>query len=522
MICYNSEKSDSKSQEREVQMKQEKGSVTMVVVVTIFFIVILLSSFFIYTTSRRRAQLEETRRIANSYDGDMNAIYEKISEEDKQIEFDTAYGRIEVIWLDTDNNVINEPNSPASHLGGMTPVYWTGTPGNYEEHQSNDITNNANNIWYSYTSINSTNENTTSKWANAIDGKGNYFVWVPRYAYRITYYATPDRNEPTGYYDGRGLVDSKGEPVTEIDGSAINGSLEQGIETVEYNGESYIVHPAFMDDFSDDGDDTNDYTHGGWDSDLAGIWVGKYATSGSTEELKIVPNGKYVSESVSNCYDLAKGYNRNGNPDGNLNGLDSHLMKNSEWGATAYLTYSQYGRNGYNVATSNSRRTGCFVDENGSEEVNRENEYNTENGEKSSSTGNVYGIYDLSGGAYEFVAAWNTKSNSIEEGNSMVDYNGLSNKYATAYSEDRSKEYEPGLYDVGKTGDATKETYMIRQGMNWDENLPFMFSRIHENTFFARGGNFNLPSAGIFASEVYADGGSSNISGFRITLSENI
>ena len=80
MICYNSEKSDFKSQEREVQMKQEKGSVTMVVVVTIFFIVILLSSFFIYTTSRRRAQLEETRRIANSYDGDMNAIYEKISE----------------------------------------------------------------------------------------------------------------------------------------------------------------------------------------------------------------------------------------------------------------------------------------------------------------------------------------------------------------------------------------------------------------------------------------------------------
>ena len=139
-------------------MKQnEKGSVTMVVVVTIFFIVILLSSFFIYTTSRRRAQLEETQRIANAYDGDMNEIYEKISEEDKQIEFDTAYGRIEVIWLDTNNNVINEPNSPASHLGGMTPVYWTGTPGNYEEHQSNDITNNANNIWYSYTSINSTN-----------------------------------------------------------------------------------------------------------------------------------------------------------------------------------------------------------------------------------------------------------------------------------------------------------------------------------------------------------------------------
>lgn len=66
-------------------MKQsEKGSVTMVVVVTIFFIVILLSSFFIYTSSRRRAQLEETGKIANAYDGDMNAIYAEISDKYKE------------------------------------------------------------------------------------------------------------------------------------------------------------------------------------------------------------------------------------------------------------------------------------------------------------------------------------------------------------------------------------------------------------------------------------------------------
>ena len=501
-------------------MKQnEKGSVTMVVVVTIFFIVILLSSFFIYTTSRRRAQLEETQRIANAYDGDMNEIYEKISEEDKQIEFDTAYGRIEVIWLDTNNNVINEPNSPASHLGGMTPVYWTGAPGNYEEHQSNDITNNANNTWYSYTSINGTNENTTSRWANAIDSNGNYFVWVPRYAYRITYYGTSDRNVPTGYYDGRGLVDSKGEPVTEIDGYAINGSLEQGIETVEYNGKSYIVHPAFMNDFSDDGDNTNDYTHGGWDSDLAGIWVGKYATSGSKEELRIIPNNEYLTEGVSNSYDFAKGYNRNGDPDGNLNGLDSHLMKNIEWGATAYLTYSQYGRNGYNVATSNSMRTGYFVEEDGNDELIPKYEYNTENGIKSSSTGNVYGIYDLSGGAYEYVAAWNTKLNSLGEENSFVNSNGLSSKYATAYSEDRSENYDSMLYDVGKTGDATKETYIVGQGINWDKDNPFLFSDVQENAFFTRGGNYSFFTAGIFASEEEGEYGS-NLSSFRVILSE--
>lgn len=85
-------------------MKQnEKGSVTMVVVVTIFFIVILLSSFFIYTTSRRRAQLEETQRIANAYDGDMNAIYAEISdryEETSLFSFDETTSGISLYSLE--------------------------------------------------------------------------------------------------------------------------------------------------------------------------------------------------------------------------------------------------------------------------------------------------------------------------------------------------------------------------------------------------------------------------------------
>lgn len=38
---------------------------------------------------------------------------------------------------------------------------------------------------------------------------------------------------------------------------------------------------------------------------------------------------------IGNCYLNALNYNTT---------LDSHLMKNSEWGATAYLTHSQYGR----------------------------------------------------------------------------------------------------------------------------------------------------------------------------------
>lgn len=92
-------------------MKQsEKGSVTMIVAVTIFFIVILLSSFFIYTTSRRRAQLEETKRISNAYDGDMEAIYEEINSryaEKNLFKYDAKTSAISLYSIDT----LNDENS---------------------------------------------------------------------------------------------------------------------------------------------------------------------------------------------------------------------------------------------------------------------------------------------------------------------------------------------------------------------------------------------------------------------------
>ena len=102
-------------------MKQnEKGSVTMVVVVTIFFIVILLSSFFIYTTSRRRAQLEETQRIANAYDGDMNAIYAEISdryEETSLFSFDETTSGISLYSLEENGDELTTLTIPSEYDG---------------------------------------------------------------------------------------------------------------------------------------------------------------------------------------------------------------------------------------------------------------------------------------------------------------------------------------------------------------------------------------------------------------------
>ena len=496
-------------------MKQnEKGSVTMIVVVTIFFIVILLSSFFIYTTSRRRAQLEETARIANAYDGDMNTIYNEIFEsyiEPVVAEFSTSYGRIDVIWLDVNNNVINEPNSPANYLGEMAPVYWTGTPGNYEEHQSNDVINNQNDTWYIYASINGTGDNTTSRWANAIDNNGNYFVWIPRFAYRITYYENQESDTVTGYYDGRGMVDSLGEPITEINGETVDGSLEKGIETVEYNGNSYIVHPAFINDSE------NEFENGGWDSDLAGIWVGKYETSGSGSNLRIVPNEPtYTNLTISNMYNYAFGYNRN---------EESHLMKNSEWGAVVYLAHSQFGRNGNEIYINNSSdfitgNSGGSISASAKEGIT--NAYNTIEGVLASSTGNIYGVYDLAGGAYEYVSIWNTASNSqyINSNGSVFETTGgTSTKYATTYYNNTDTSIGNTMYSVGKTGDATKEVYAGSNAFNWQSDFAYIVNTTYP--FMDRGGYYGYGAGSGKFYINYNTGRKNENTGFRVTLAIN-
>ena len=404
----------------------EKGSVTMIVVVTILFIVILLSSFLIYTSARRRAQIKETEAISKAYDGDMNEIYTNIIEENDPLIsfFDTTYGRIDVIWIDLENNVIDKPLAPI--LNGMTPVKWNGIT---------EITTNENDTsWYNYTGKEGAEDNRESKWANAKDSKGSYFVWIPRFAYRITYYNNEERVIPTGYCDGRGIVDNKGN---------IKYKLDEGTEIVKTDDKSYIVHPAF---------ETN-LDLGGWEKDLAGIWVGKYESSGSISDLKIIPETRSFGAIMNDAYTSAYNYNRN---------KESHLIKNSEWGAVAYLTYSQYGRNGNEIDINNSS---SYITGNGggsvdaSSQSGEPNPYNTDIGQKASSTGNIYGIYDLSGGKYERVAIFNAQSNNLVYGNEFASTNGSSTKYATAYVNSSETKSGRKIYEVGKIGDATKEVY---------------------------------------------------------------
>ena len=369
------------------------------------------------------------------------------------VEFSQAYGRIEVVWLDTEDNVIPEPNQP--NLGNMTPVKWNG----YSESE----TTASDTEWYNYKAKTGTEDNLDSHWANAKNKIGeveSYFVWIPRYAYRITYYASNTSNQPTGYCDGKGIRE-------------VNGTVRQQIGTAKEvisNGKSYIVHPAFRDGSS------NNFKNGEWDSELSGIWVAKYEAShsdaslssaGSSNTMKIVPRVQsWKIITIGNMYNKSYNYDRE---------KESHLMKNSEWGAVAYLTHSQYGRNGKEIDINNSSSyiTGNGGGSTNASEISGEpNPYNTAKGAKASTTGNIYGIYDLSGGSCEFVASYISNGNgSISSyGSSFANttanlegYKTLSTKYVTVYPYNSSSDSYSNNYTAYKNtgcgyGDAILET----------------------------------------------------------------
>ncbi len=161
---------------------------------------------------------------------------------------------------------------------------------------------------------------------------------------------------------------------------------------------------------------------------------------------------------------------------------DSHMITNMEWGAVAYLTNSKYGRctngsctevaiNGYGETTYYNTKTGCGPIESESTNYNSAtcNEYNTTLGQTASTTGNIYGVYDMSGGASEYVMG-----NAASESGTTYTYSANSAGTNFTYSTDTAKYLIPYAYGTttndqmaynrGRLGDATGEIVLSNGG----------------------------------------------------------
>ena len=364
--------------------------------------------------------------------------------------FEMKYGVIEVKWLQgTTNNVSTVPNDPKIRniSNGIMELV------KFDEESQEWVSGKE----YSYVAGTETEDNTQSKWANArvtINGVNSYFVWIPRYAYRIVYFKDEtskneykngtiteeqaiEQGKLVGYSDSRGIVTAEGKKVDSITSKS---NTTHTMVSEDY----FMPHPAFI-----DGTD-NKFENGEWDEELAGLWIGKFEPSiRSTTEISIQQGVASLRTDIDSAYTYSKNY---------LIELNSHMLKSSEWGAAAYLTESCFGRNGMDI--SQNRNTSYYTGGgNNKSYISNANQ---------STTGNVYGIYDMSGGTYEFTASYYKDADDTILANAPSFASGTSDKYSTAY--DGSV-----LEQAYKSGDATLETknwhydadYFIRS------NLPF-------------------------------------------------
>ncbi len=369
------------------------------------------------------------------------------------------------------------------------------------------------NEWYSY-------EN--KEWANAVilnegvtynvgdtiqeSDIESYFVWIPRYKYQIF-----DEGNYTTYIESKPTESIAKEIQIEFESKDITPS------TGSKQGE-WLTHPAF----------TN--------FDVNGLWVGKFetgyegATSIDTAQVNeenpnkiiIKPNVySWRNSTVSNMFKTAYNYERN---------LDSHMMKNTEWGAVAYLSHSKYGINtevrinnnsdyltGYS-ATDETDQSDYPADYGTTSDLTLP--YNTSTGYKASTTGNITGIYDMSGCAWEYVAGYMPSSSDASgfSASELIIYS----KYLDLYSSNSiniswtNRFFGDATGEMGPFYDYENKDNKKRYHNSWyDDHSSFLYS---DMPWFARSGHY---SVGAIAGQFYyhsstgaADGGAS----FRIIL----
>ena len=417
---------------------------------------------------------------------------------------------LNILQASTPHDYVDNSGANAPELAtNMIPIKYDGTNWLYA-----DTTQE----WYNYDN---------KEWANAVvlnngvtknigdtiseDEIALWYVWIPRYKYQLF----NTNNESVSEQ----LINIEFESGTASTGSvsctdAINetdadGNLISETCTNAENGNWY-THPAF--------------TFG--NEELTGFWVGKFEISGTTDEITIKPNVSSLRSQTTSAFFTAI---QNISTTYSLNG-DSHMIKNMEWGAVAYLSHSNYGigeeiyinnsseyytgRSGGGVGGSNLTEAEQYPSESSSNNLYSTNGYYTYDGKivnydgsigdyandrslgtKVSTTGNIYGVYDISGGSWERVMGNMVDSSGSFYSSEAEFESAPEDKYYDKYTNDTSN----NTHSRGKLGDATKETLSTfgSETGGWYSDYAYFVDSSYP--WFDRGGYYNLSfGAGAF------------------------
>ena len=522
--------------------KNDNGITLVALVISIIILLILATiSIQSLTNTGLFAKAQEAKeKTKNATENQARTLNEYEDELNKYI----SETKQETDWT----GKVNKPKL----MAGMTAIKFTDPTGDEKANEGSVVkTTDTDTAWYDYDA---------KKWANAQTQDGSMWVWIPRFAYKV--------NKSTQTFD---IVFLKDTTNTYIDNGTEKDAEKDG----------YIVHPAFKNESS------TGYENGGWDKDLTGIWVSKFEAgfasgnnsatvkessvkytqasayvSGSevgTDSLSTARNfldGEYGVKSGSDytfkngtapsikyptfqgltysmnyinhndAFNISRALTESGNIYGLSNSsTDSHMMKNSEWGAVAYLSQSKYGLNGTNIYINNVNLnntsksvyavTGCAgatadatpvattITKLNNRTASGVYVWTQKSGTNASTTGTIYGIYDMSGGTWERTAGLvnNGNGNLATYGQTLMNAlnNGKSSKYVTVYPYDSSVDKDGANIDTASAanwkantkiyGDGIRETSTAGTGKtSWYGDYSYFLAI--NNPFSIRGGRF--------------------------------
>ena len=447
--------------------------------------------------------------------------------------------------VDLDPNMI-----PVKYTGTTTNAQWTSLA------NPEDSSNQGN--WYNYNQ---------KQWANAVTVKDpskykgkdmvvnqadilGFWVYIPRYAYEVMRRDGTDKPVPAQNF----LISFEKTTTPKRRPAACPERGKDYREDCDLNRDyikgqpgnqgTWATHPAF--------------TFG--KRELNGIWFAKFETTGDNTQPTVLPNERHIEgyysgiRYIGGFYALAKtmGVNDPNNVGGNTSGvnasqnnhhlakLSSHMVNNNDWGAATYLSASKYGagHNGVQINASSTNHassygtTGCGpqskgntrrYDDSGALNTpqacgNTDRTYNGTLGQLTSTTNNPTGIYDMSGGGWEYVAASYSDNLNNSNTNQYFGSNAAHPPYVNTYNITNLNNCTfstcggQALYETNNgTGGGSGHN-------QWNGQYLYMNSFASSSPWFYRGGSYDSGSnAGLFYTND-DDGNRSGDDTFRVAL----
>ena len=262
---------------------------------------------------------------------------------------DTELGTKTIELIVKANNVDTSGANEPELDEGMIPVYYDENTETWKKADKKNLNekyrwyNYDKKIWANSVTVSSTNR---SKYLSAsvgteipMDDILTMEVWIPRYKYKVWNYnadGTATSNPQQIEITWENGTNTTGEITCEDAISGTDGKASETCKLTETNATC-----------TDDTCNNKTYTHPAFtfgNEEIKGFWIGKFELTGTVSNITTKPNLSSVREqSVSTFETNIMNMKNSGNQYGLNTTTDTHMIKNSEWGAVAYLSHSKYG-----------------------------------------------------------------------------------------------------------------------------------------------------------------------------------